>query len=68
MQIIPFEINHRKEKWLVPSIYKASSEENKYLLWFLINPLELYSVRYEIVIILVDFNIEVENKVMKNFL
>ena len=68
MQIIPFEINHRKEKWLVASIYKASSEENKYLLWFLINLLELYSIRYEIVIILVDFNIEVENKVMKDFL
>ena len=68
MQIIPFEINHRQKKWLVASIYKASSEENKYLLWFLINLLELYSIRYEIVIILVDFNIEVENKVMKDFL
>ena len=27
MQIIPFEINLRKEKWLVSSIYKAPSQE-----------------------------------------
>ena len=29
IQIIPFEINLRKEKWLVSSIYKAPSQENK---------------------------------------
>ena len=31
-QIIPFEINLRKEKWLVASIYKAPSPESKYFL------------------------------------
>ena len=68
IQIIPFEINLRKEKWLVASIYKAPSQENKYFLWYLTNLLELYSTRYKKVIVLGDFNIEAENKVMKDFL
>ena len=67
-QIIPFEINIRKEKWLVASIYKAPSQENKYFLWYLTNLFEFYSTRYEKVILLGDFNIEAENKAMKDFL
>ena len=67
-QIIPSEINIRKEKWLVASIYKAPSQENKYFLWYLTNLLEFYSTRYEKVIVLADFNIEAENKGMKDFL
>ena len=67
-QIIPFEINIRKEKWLVASIYKAPSQENKYFLWYLTNLLEFYSTRYEKVIVLADFNIKAENKGMKDFL
>ena len=34
MQIIPFEINLRNEKWLVASICKAPSQKNKYFLWY----------------------------------
>ena len=68
IQIIPFEINLRKEKWLVASIYKAPSPENKYFLWYLTNLLEFYSTRYEKVIALGDFNIKTENKAMKDFL
>ena len=68
IQIIPFEINLRKEKWLVASIYKAPSQENKYFLWYLTNLLEFYSTRYEKVIVLADFNIKAENKGMKDFL
>ena len=67
-QIVPFEINIRKEKWLVASIYKAPSQENKYFLWYLTNLFEFYSTRYEKVILLGDFNIEAENKAMKDFL
>ena len=68
IQIIPFEINLRKEKWLVSSIYNTPSQKNKYFLWYLINLLECYWTRYENVIILDDFNIEGENKGMKDFL
>ena len=66
IQIIPFEINLRKEKWLVASIYKAPFKENKYFCWYLTNLLELYSNWYEDIVIPGDFNIEAENKVMKN--
>ena len=63
-----FEIKLRKEKWFVASIYKVPSQENKHFLWYLTNLLEFYSTRYEKVIVLGDFNIEAENKVMKEFL
>ena len=68
IQIIPFEINLRKEKWLVASIYNAPSQKSKYLLWYLTNVLEFYCTRYEKVIILGDFNIQTGNKVMQDFL
>ena len=68
IQIVPFEINLRKEKWLFASIYKAPSKENKYFLWYLTDLLEFYSTLYGKVIVLGDFNIEVENKAMKDFL
>ena len=68
MQNTPFEINLRTEKWLVASIYNAPSQKNKYFIWYLTNLLELYCSRYEKVIILGDFNIKAENKVMQDFL
>ena len=68
IQVIPFEINLRKEKSLVASIYNVSSQKNKYFLCYLTNLLEFYSTWYEDIIILGDFNIEAENKVMKDFL
>ena len=68
IQIISFEINLRKEKWLVVSIYKAPSQENKNVLWCLTNLLEFYSTQYEKVIVFGDFNIKAKIKVMKDFL
>ena len=68
IQIMPFEINLRKEKWLVAPIYKAPSQENRYFLCYLTNLLEFYSTRYEKVIAVGDFNIEAKNKAMKDFL
>ena len=66
IQIIPFEINLKKEKWLVASTYKAPSQESKYFLWYLTNLLEFYSTRYEKVLVLGDFNIETESKANKS--
>ena len=42
IQIIPFEINFRKEKSLVASIYNTPSLKNKYFLWYFTNLLEFY--------------------------
>ena len=68
IQIIPFEIDLRKEKWLVAAIYNAPSQKNKHFIWYLTNLLKSSSTRYEKVIILGNCNIEAENKVMKDFL
>ena len=38
IQIIAFEINLRKKKWLVASIYKVPSRDNKYFLLHLTFP------------------------------
>ena len=37
IQIMPFEINLSKQKWLMASIYNVPSQKNKYFLWHLIN-------------------------------
>ena len=42
IQIIPFEINLRKGKWLFASIYNVPSQKNKYFLWYLRNLLKFY--------------------------
>ena len=55
IQIIPFQINLRKVKLLVASIYNAPSQKNKYFLWYLTNLLKFSSNRHEKVIILGDF-------------
>ena len=68
IQIIPFEINLRKEKWLVASIYNAPSQKNKYFPWYLTNLLEFHSTYYENFIIFDDFNIEVKSNAMNDFL
>ena len=57
-----------KEKWLIALIYTAPSQKNKYFSWHLTNLLEFNYNWYEDVIILGNFHIEAENKVMKDFL
>ena len=47
IQIIPFEINLRKKKCLVASIYNTPSQKKIYFLWYLTNLLKSYSTRYE---------------------
>ena len=42
IQIIPFEINLRKEKWLFVSIYKPPSQSNQYFLDILGDLLDFY--------------------------
>ena len=61
IQIIPFEINLRKEKWLFVSIYKPPSQSNQYFLDLLSDLLDFYSEDYDNKVILVDFNLEPSN-------
>ena len=68
VQIISFEINVRKEKCLVASIYNTSSRKTNILSEYLTNRLEFCSTHYEKVIILGEFKKDTENEVTKDFL
>ena len=61
IQIIPFEINLRKEKWLFVSIYKPPSQSNQYFIDLLGDLLDFYSQDYDNKVILGDFNLEPSN-------
>ena len=68
IQIIPFEINLRKEKWLIGSIYKPPSQGNQYFLDILGNLLDIYSQDYDSKVILGDFNLEPSNPSIASFM
>ena len=46
IQIIPFELNLRKDKWLFVSIYKPPLQNNQYFVVILSNLLDFYSNEY----------------------
>ena len=58
IQIIPFQINFKKEMWLFVSIYKLPSQSNQYFLDILHNLMNFYSQKYDSKIILGDFILE----------
>ena len=68
IQIIPFEINLRKEKWLFVSIYKPLSQSNQYFLDILGDLLDFYSQDYENKVILRVFNLEPSNPSIASFM
>ena len=68
IQIIPFEINLRKEKWLFVSIYKPPSQSNHYFLDILGDLLDFYSQDYDNKVILGDFNLEPSNPSIASFM
>ena len=68
IQIIPFEINLRKEKWLFVSIYKPPSQSNQYFLDLLGDLLDIYSQDYDNKVILGDFNLEPSNPSIVSFM
>ena len=68
IQIIPFEINLRKEKWVFVSIYKPSSQSNQYFLDLLSDLLDFYSQDYDNRVILGDFNLEPSNPSIVSFM
>lgn len=61
IQIIPFEINVRHEKWLFVSIYKSQSQSNQYVL-------DMYFDSQENKFILRDFNLEPSNSSIALFM
>ena len=58
IQVIPFELNLRKEKWMFMCIYKPPKQNNQYFLENLSSIADHYSSIYDNYIFLGDFNIK----------
>ena len=67
IQIIVFEINLRKEKWLSVAIYKPPSLNSQYFLDILSGLLDFYSNYYDNKVILGDFNFKPTDPLMLTF-
>ena len=68
IQAIPFEINLRKEKWLVISIYQPPSQNSDFFLNSLTSIIYHFAKRFDNYIIVGLFNLEPSNKTLKHFL
>ena len=68
IQAIPFEINLRKEKWLVISIYRPPSQDSVFFLNSLTKIIDVFADKYDNYLILGDFNLESGNTILTNFL
>ena len=68
IQIIVFEINLRKEKWLFVAIHKPPSLNSQYFLDTLSDLLDFYSNHYDNKVILDDFNLKPTDPLMMAFL
>ena len=57
IQVLPIEINVRKQKWLVLPIYRPPQQNSGYFVEEISKPIDDYA-RYENVIVRGDFNLE----------
>ena len=68
IQVLPFEINLRKEKWLVMSIYRPPSRNSEFFLNSLTSIIDHFTKLFDNYIIIGDFNLEPSNTTLKHFL
>ena len=68
IQIISFELNLRKQKWLVISIYRPPKQSLKYFLEYLTRALDFYAKTYDNVLVNGDFNSSPLNPDIKELL
>ena len=68
IQATPFEINLRKEKWLVISIYRAPSQNREYFLNSLTKIINYFANTYDNHLILGDYNLEPTDSALMGFL
>ena len=67
-QAIPFEINLRKEKWLVISVYRPPTQDREYFLNSLTKLIDLFCKKYDNYLIMGDFSMESTESAFSNFL
>ena len=68
IQVIPVEINLKKQKWLVIAIYTPPSQCKNYFITELTKILDKCRGSYENTVILGDFNMQPTNQILKTFL
>ena len=68
IQIIPFELNLRKEKWMFMCIFKPPAQNKQYFLENLSMIVDHYLSIYDNHIILGDFNMEPNNSLLISFM
>ena len=57
IQIIPFELNLKKDKWLLVRIYEPTSQNNQYFVSILSDLLDFYSTEYDNKVVPGDLNL-----------
>ena len=67
IQTIIFELNLRKEQWLLASVYKPPAQDATYFLNWLTQIIDFYSIMYEKQFKIGDFNLTPDNKSMREF-
>ena len=68
IQAIPFELNFRKQKWLIIVTYKLPQQDSTYFLNCLGDILDFYLYRYENYLLVGDFNLETRNPKLEYFM
>ena len=68
IEIIPFESNLRKEKWMFMCIYMATAQNKQYFLQNLSMIVDHYSSIFDNHIILGDFNMEPNSPISITFI
>ena len=68
IQIIPFELNLRKDRWLFVSIYKPPLQNNQYFVIILSDLLDFSSNEYDNNVVLGDFNLEPSSPSLLSFM
>ena len=68
IQIIPFELNLRKDKWLFVCIYKPPLQNNQYFVSILSNLMDFSSNEYDNKVVLGDFHLELSSPSMLSFM
>ena len=68
IEIIPFELNLRNDKWLFVSIYKSPSQTNRYFVSILGDLLVFYSNQYDNKVVIEDFDLEPSNPSLLSFM
>ena len=67
LELICVEINLKKQKWLIMGIYRPPKMSETYFLDHLSRITDFYSRKYDRIVIMGDFNLELTDKPIKTF-